>query len=170
MTLETFGSVWCFSKIEAILNTVSLFMSEVMFLKEHKNLNIWNILNLLIFFNDLLAGHQCSGQSLGGQSISVHSEGAAFVPRSRGWRHRGRAAQLCLYEWETTPFYLQSSKISRIEPVESLSNINRKTKDWDFFSPSESRDEGTTWLLVSSRLAPDDGMYHNRAYWPLHRN
>lgn len=49
MTLETFGSVWCFSKIEAILNTVSLFMSEVMFLKEHKNLNIWNILNLLIF-------------------------------------------------------------------------------------------------------------------------
>lgn len=97
--------------------------------------------------HDVVAGHRCRGQSLGGQSVSVHREGAAVVPRCRGRRRRRGAAQLRFHKWETKEpqIYEEKGKLTTDNSCLCVS------------SASESRDEGTTWLLVSSRLAPDDG-------------
>lgn len=59
-------------------------------------INTWNL--------SFRAGHQRSGQSLGGQSLFVHSEGAAFASWSGGRRHRRRAVQLRLHQWDSFLF------------------------------------------------------------------
>lgn len=111
----------------------------------------------------LFAGYQRSGQSLAGQSIPVHSQGAAFAPRDR-WRwHRSRAVQLHFHKWEIQ-FYFQSFIFSHIYSVDNLVKYKGHLSlsgnvTFCFSFLSESWDEGTTWLLFSSRLAPHDGMY-----------